>query len=129
MTSQDERNAVEKDFLKSWDRIETFFRDGKSIHSFPYLKPILNLIAELRDRSYDKQLRAGQRMTVFILSRSREHGLRDGQASLAIYVNPDGSMTVRYWENGFETEVEMARVELTSEFEELLARLLKQPID
>ncbi len=124
----DDQNAIEKAFLESWDRIERHFTNYR-VH-WNWLASIHSLIAELRKRGYDHQLRAGQAMVTFILSRSREHGLQNGQSHIWFDLNPDGGMKITYIENNQKTnEFEVKRVELTPEIETLLQRLLAQPID
>ena len=51
---------IEKEFTASWDHIEEFYTKFFTRPGWEWLKPILNLITELRKRGYDKQLRAGQ---------------------------------------------------------------------
>jgi len=69
-------------------------------------------------------------MYIFVLSRSREHGMRLGQASLRFELKAEGGMTVRYGEVGnLATELKVERVEITPEIEALLTRLLAQLID
>lgn len=131
MDIDNEQQEIEKEFSYSWDRIEIFYTDF--ITNYPgweWLQPIHGLIAELRKQGYDKQLRAGQGLFNFILSRSRKHGLRHGQACLEIHLHSKGGMLVSYFE-GLETkiEIEVDRVGLTSEVDQLLLRLLSQPID
>ena len=67
-----EENGIERDFLLSWDETEVFFRSANICQE----QKVLNLISELRQRGYDKTLRAGQGMYNFMLSRSKQWGLR-----------------------------------------------------
>lgn len=85
-------NGIEGEFMLSWDSIETFFSeselDGKV--------EILKLIRELRNRGFDKTLRAGQSLYTLVLSRSRRHGLREDQDSVSfLFGYADHGMEVR----------------------------------
>lgn len=71
-------NPIEGEFLRSWDRIEEFYREPWC--EFP--NAVLELIHAMRSAGHDRVLRAGQAMWSLGLSRSRRHGLRSGQASL-----------------------------------------------
>ena len=94
------------------------------------LKPILGLIAEMRQRGFDRQLRAGHAMDRLILSRSLKHGLRADQAALGIDIGMESGMTVMYWHKPDSSlEIMLDRVELTPEVEQLLVKLLVQPIN
>ena len=63
---------IEQEFISSWVRIEMFYAKG----NFVQKGNILNMISQMRQHGYDKTLRAGQGMYDFILSRSKQHGLR-----------------------------------------------------
>ena len=74
---------------------------------------MLMLIADLRKRGYDRKLRAGQSMYTFMLSHSREWGLRDEHAYMAFDLDESGGMKVKYREKGSPiTEFEVERVEI-----------------
>jgi len=144
---------IGREFSGSWDWIEQFYNRNypvlerqslavihpttdRRIEVFAWfvsrnelIKSIQGLIAEMRKRGYDRQFRAGQSLDILVLSRSREHGLRTGQASLAVILNTKGGMIVSYQDQSTDIEINVERVELTPEVEELLARLLALPID
>jgi hypothetical protein len=125
----DEQQAIEQDFLRSWDHMEVFFTDFMRKPSWEWLEPMRNLMSQLRERGYDKQLRAGQSLYMLGLSRSRQHGLRREQVCLFIELLREGGMEVHYRDSSETITVEIQHIELTKELEELLARLLAQPID
>ena len=132
MNSDNEQQAIEKKFLASWDKMEQFYTDLNAYNGWEWLKPIHGLIAELRKRGYDKQLHARLSMFALSLSRLRKYGiLRPEQGLLTIDLyRKDGGMTVTYFESPKPIiEIEVDRVELTPEVEQLLLRLLNQPID
>ena len=69
-------------------------------------------------------------MDTLVLSRSLVHGLRSGQAMLGININLEGGMIVTYGdESDNYTETAVIPVRFMPELEELLAKLLEQPID
>ena len=127
METDSEQNAIEADFLKSWDWVEEYFK--RLVSRWQALEPIQGLINELRQKGYDRKFRVGQSMYIFVLSRRREHGFPLGQ-SLRFELKAEGGMRIRYGEVGNSvTEFEVERVEITPEIEALLTQLLAQPID
>ena len=66
------------EFMRSWDAIEEYYREDNG----DYYKAVRGLIRAMRDAGYDRQLRAGQSMASFGLSRSQGQGLRDDQSRL-----------------------------------------------
>lgn len=130
MDSDSAPNTVEQDFLRSWDLVEQDFIGCLSYTRFRDLKPMVALIADLRARHYDRHLRAGRQLFVFVLSRSHTHGLRGGQAKLSIWLRQGGGMNVEYYEPGkAKIKMEFDWLELNPELENLLLNLLNQPID
>jgi hypothetical protein len=122
LESENGQATIEREFSESWDWIEKFYvQQINWYRDAQVLKPIFNLIAELRKRGYDKKLRAGQGVWRFQLSRSHEHGLRLGQPMLGFDIQPDKGMNVVYYES--------PHTAITPEVEDLLARLLSHPID
>lgn len=124
----DQQAVIEQEFVASWDKIETLYRryvdNGRS-----RFKPLCALITELREKGYDKRFRAGTQLSCFVLSRSREWGLRKDQASVGICANSDGSMVLQYSKDTNASEIEIERIALTEELQELLDKLLQAPID
>lgn len=118
-----DRRAIEIDFLRSWDIIEVFFGEDY------WLTPLLPLIKTLRARGYDRQLRAGQSMNRFILSRSREHGLRPDQPSLIFSLTRAGGMVVDLQGSNVSMRLMVDQVGITPEIENLFVVLLAHPID
>jgi len=115
-------NPIEGEFIKSWDLIERFYADMR----FPFAPQVHNLIAQIRGKGYDKSLRAGQSLWSLIVSRSRRHGLRAGQSSIAFWFGEDG-MDV-YINFDEEKKVACPKIELTPEIETLLKKLEAQDI-
>jgi hypothetical protein len=86
----------------------------------------LRFIAALRAAGFDHELRAGQALWSFILSRSRRHGLRQNQPYVVFDLH-DQEMVMQVW--GDAKRVRLPRAELTSEVSAALRRLAAQAID
>ena len=129
MTPENELNPIEKEFAASWGGMEQFYRGFDSPY-WEFLKPIFDLISTMRKQGYDRRFRAGQSLWIFILSRSRQHGLRPDQHCIRIILHSQGGMTVEYCDGlNRNTNLDADHVELTQELEALLQRLLAQPIN
>ena len=116
---------IEGEFLVSWDRIETFYEDPPN-RSFG--EPALALIAEIRKAGFDRTLRAGQSLWTLIVSRSRRHGLREGQAYVAFQFYRT-SMNIIDFHGGTEERFPVPRIALEARVELVLDRLSIEPID
>lgn len=125
MYSEAEQRALEVEFMWSWDRMEMFF----SADDMPWMTQMLPLIRDLRARGYDRRLRAGQSMITFIVSRSREHGLRASQPSLAFNITAQRGLRAHLTGEHINVMVTSDRIEVTPDIEELLIPLLAYPID
>jgi hypothetical protein len=125
--------AIEEAFSLTWDAIEQYYAfmlNHPRWEHIAWMKPLLDLIAELRNRGYDRYLRAGQSVSRLVLSRSLSHGLRDEQPSFGILLQPSGGMQLIYDEYpDVHIEMDVDRVEITPEVEDFLNRLLEHPID
>ncbi|MDF1662457.1 MAG: hypothetical protein P1V97_11840 [Planctomycetota bacterium] len=71
-------NPIEGEFIRSWDRMEEFYKPDR----WRFSTAVLSMIKELREAGYDRQLRAGQSLSSLGLSRSRRHGLTNRQACI-----------------------------------------------
>lgn len=128
MAVEDEQAEIEQAFIASWDGIERFNRNSVTHLQGEWVTPLLSLIAELRKRGYDRQFHAGQQMSSFFLSRSRLHGLRRGQPRIVFNLDDAGGMMVS--EVGeMNVQLNLEHVEITPEVEEMLKRLVAQPIN
>lgn len=119
----EEGRGIEGEFIESWDRIEKFYADM----NFPPAAAIRSLVATIRKRGYDRTLRAGQSMYTLVLSRSRRHGLKQGQAHMAFHFRENG-MEIKLQTEG-ETSIELPAIALTEEVATLLKRLEATPIN
>ncbi|WP_276483070.1 hypothetical protein [Paraflavitalea pollutisoli] len=71
--------GVEGEFVLSWDSIEDFYKELQLDNK----TEILRLIRRMREKGFDRTLRAGQSLYTLVLSRSRRHGLRENQNSVS----------------------------------------------
>jgi hypothetical protein len=116
---------MEEIFSKSWDRLEQFYKSQDS-RVWPYAN-LLTLIAELRQRGYDRQLLSQWRPESFMLSPT---GLSHHDAKLVIYIKKNGVMVLHYHDGAsVEIKAEIDHAEFTPELESLLERLAAHPID
>jgi hypothetical protein len=116
-------NPIEGEFLMSWDSIDRFY---DRLH-FPFVPKVRGLVAQMREKGYDRSLRAGQSLSSLIVSRSRRHGLRDDQPFIEFGFSSDG-MEV-YFKIGEETKVKCPEIKLTPEIDTLLKKLEAKGID
>lgn len=129
--TDDDPAAIEAEFVLSWDQMEHYFLILFEQDGWACVQPIYPFIRNLRERGYEQQFRAGQSMWRFILSRSQKHGLSENQASIVFDSCRKGGMSVTFFSNQFEqdTELFVEKVEVTSDIEALLMRLLAEPIN
>lgn len=126
MTDENEQKTIESDFIQSWNLTEQIYNSSEQ--HIPRVRFILELIKELRERGYDRQLRAGTQLLTFIVSRARFDGLKQGQYWIRFEAKPEGGARITC-RTDIIIEFEIAQPKITSEIEALLARLLAQPID
>ena len=129
MASDNDQDVIQEEFLKSWEHLEMFYGVYFSSEYKTVKKKLLFFIDEMRQRGYDKNLRAGIQLFDFILSRARIHGLREGQASLRFAPHEDERITIQYDGSDGSSTLEVDQAEFTPELEALLQRLLAHPID
>ena len=120
----EEGRPVEGEFLCSWDWMERFYRDD--LKALSGSAPMLQLLSQLRQAGYDRSLRAGQSMHILILSRSRRHGLRSRQPSVAIQMFLDFMRVDPSF--GLGEAFNSKEIALVPELERVLQRLLAEPI-
>ena len=127
MNHKDEKfpidEVLETEFVKSWEHVEWFFGAGEIFRKMPH---VVEFIEMLRASGYDRKLRAGQSLDLFVVSRSRKHGLRPEQPSIAFHIY-EGKVTVFSRGLQAETFVETAAI-LSGPVQELLDRLSSEAI-
>ncbi|MBZ0277438.1 MAG: hypothetical protein K8I60_14930 [Anaerolineae bacterium] len=128
---------VEESFQASWLAMESFFAQKIIISGQAHLVPIYRFIFFVRNMrigDYAFKLRAGQQVDRLVLSRSRVHGLRQGQPRLSIDVIKDSEYGLTYY-NGVstnETVVETLTrddIHIDVQLMNLLDQLVEYPID
>jgi hypothetical protein len=117
--------GIEGEFILSWDSIERFYGEMVIIPQSP---EILEMITQMRERGYDRTLRAGQSMYTFIVSKSRRHGLRTDQPRI-IFDFQDNGMDVIYLEIDREEKLSCPKIEYTPQIDDLMKRLEAENID
>ena len=120
----------EEGFARSWDEVEEWYRTLAAGLLWESCGPVVRLIEELRRRRYDRLFRAGVAAYALVLSRSAEHGLREDQPSVWVFVGQHGTpMEVVTRRPGFDTQFVEEQVALTPALERALADLASVPID
>ena len=119
----------EEAFIRSWDEVEQEYRRLATGGTWESCCPLVGLIVELRRRGDDRLFRAGMAAWSLVLSRSAEHGLREDQPFVQVWVGQHGTpMTVRRGPGSNQQFVE-ERVALTPALERMLADLASVPVD
>lgn len=129
MDSDAEQRALEAEFVRSWDRMEEYFDDQIFYCSASHMEHMLILIGLLREQGYDRHFRAGQIAGTFILSRSLEDDLRQGQPFLVFGVGFNGELMVTLSAPNVNVSLDFESVKITPELENLLMPLLVYPLN
>lgn len=114
------------DLQVSWDVVELFFED---FDGDAHLEPLRALIVLLREEGFDTKLRAGQSLTTLMLSRSREHGLREGQSHLRFAAEADGQVKVEGLLDGTKHRFGPVPATFGGRIQRAIESLAKLPID
>ena len=89
---------------------------------------VRELIKSMRAGGFDSTLRAGQSVSSLILSRSRRHGLGEGQSFIQFFFFSDeSSMNVNAHLESGEKKLSVP-IELSDELRELLEQLAQEDI-
>jgi len=119
--------GIKGEFIESWNSIERFYGE-LSDEYHPFKTGALKLIQEMRSVGLDEELRAGQSLFFFILSRSRRHGLEENHPYIHITFLGKNKMKVNARLKGVAetSEVEVKYVGL---IESKVIELLKEKIE
>jgi hypothetical protein len=122
--------VIEADFIRSWDGVEEFYKNYSEIFRIETTE-ILNFIAQMRTKSYDKVFRAGNSLFALVLSRSLYHGLRGDQASLIFEFLKNTLKIYTSQDDRIKNVpiISTPHIELTPEIERLLKDLEIRKID
>lgn len=124
----DESQQIEQDFQDSWDKMDEFFHRLVETYHWEGHRPIFNILAEMRQRGYDKQLRAGQSMSTFVLTRARNHHYRAHHGRIRLDVKSTGLQVNYYKKDEEKIEIVTDSFDYTDEIDALIQRLLQEPI-
>ena len=117
-------------FLESWNEMEIYFQDLSTVDDYKFTKPVVQIIAYLRSKNHDKDLRAGKSMWILFLSRSKHWGLRDDQHSIGIEPTQNNTFNVFYSDGeNILSRFETSELKDNKQFEAMLDELIKQPIN
>jgi len=74
--------VIEEQFILNWDEIEQFYIRKEFFPNIPQHLDILKMITQMRQKGFDRILRAGTSVANLLLSRSRYHDLMVPQSIL-----------------------------------------------
>lgn len=119
--------GIKGEFIESWNSIERFYGE-LSDEYHPFKADALKLLQEMRSVGLDEELRAGQSLFFFILSRSRRHGLEENRPYLHITFLGENKMKVN---SRLKNEAETSEVEVKYEglIKSKVRELLKEKIE
>jgi len=120
----EEGRGIEGEFILSWDWIEQMYKGVLKTDKTP---EILKLIGQMRERGYDKTLRAGQSMYTFIVSRSRRLGLKRDQPAIGFDFRDD-AMDL-YIKINDKEKLSCPKIEYTQQIDVLMKLLETKEID
>ena len=113
----EEGRGVEGEFILSWDYVEEFY--NRRLSFIPNPDDILRMISQLREKGYDKTLRAGHSMPTLILSRARRHGFMTQYITFD-FLTKGMKVTATL---DTDQKLSLPNIELTQQVEELLQQL------
>ncbi len=116
--------GLKGEFIESWNNIERFY--GQFDDRFKTKKLVINLIRELRQKGFDETLRAGQSVYIFMVSRSRRHGLVVGQNFIKFVFNrEEDEMTVN---DSAGQQILSGEIKFSTKLEAVLNNISKEEI-
>jgi len=117
---------IEGEFIKSWQDIGKFYDEFQ----FPFIPKVKNFLIQMISAGFNRTLRAGQSVTILILSRARRHGLNDHHSRIAFHFSDDG-MKIDFSSKRGEAEssIHVPEIALTPEILILLRNLESEPIN
>lgn len=115
-------NPLEGEFLRSWDEIEQFYKEV----NLPIRAGIIQLIKTMRQKGFDKTLRAGTSLYDLLLSRSRRHGLKQEQPYVRFSFEYIKSVMEVTWQ---KQVLSFDAVTYTHDIETILKTLEQLPVD
>lgn len=113
----EEGRGIEGEFILSWNQVEEFY--NRRLSFVPNPDDILKMISQLREKGYDKTLRAGHSMPTLIVSRARRHGYMTQHIAFD-FLGKGMKVTAKL---DSEQSLLLPRIELTTEVDELIKQL------
>lgn len=123
----DDMQQIEQDFKASWNGLYTSFQYTLSMRNDVAHQRRFELISEMMRRGYNVHFRIGVQMDTLIISRARQHGLRQGQAYIRFAVTLD-KLYVTYEKLTEQETLEFNSFDYNDEIDALVQRLLQEPI-
>lgn len=109
--------TVEEDFINSWNWVESLYKPH------PLCEKILPFMKTIREKGYEKTLRAGQSLWTFMISRSIRHGLQAEQRYIYIHFTEEGM--IFGFNDKKKQEITTAEIKYIPELEKMLQELQK----
>lgn len=119
--------GIKGEFIESWNSIERFYNQ-LSDEWHPFKKDALKLIKEMRSEGLDKEIRVGQSLFFFILSRARRHGLEASHPYIHITFLGNNKMKIKSKSTTKKEELE-CEVKYEGYFKEIVGKLIKEKIE
>ena len=76
--------GIKGEFIESWNILEEVYNQRLSIEPYEQDRDVIRLMKEMKDFKLDELLRVGTQLSVFILSRSRRHGIDENKPQIRI---------------------------------------------
>lgn len=114
-------NGVEGEFIVSWKQIESFVKNNFGVNQ----QELLQLIQKIKEKGFDKMLRAGTILETIVLSRSVRYGLREDQKSVSFYFLPSKMIVKNKYEQIFEFDT----ITYNDTIENILKELVEELIN
>ncbi len=119
--------VIEEQFILSWDEIEQFYKKFMIVN-IPHRDDILKMITQIRQKGFDRTLRAWTSHTDLWLFRSRHPDRMISQSVLVFRFLPDGLEVLTNYGSETKLSISFPRVEYTPQIEGLLKELEAQDI-
>ncbi|WP_299315950.1 hypothetical protein [uncultured Aquimarina sp.] len=119
--------GIKGEFIESWNILEKGYNQWLSIEPCEQDKDAIRLIKEMRNFKLDELLRVGTQLSVFILSRSRRHGIDENSPQIRIGFLGNNKMKIYSNLKNRNKSLE-CEVKYEGYFEGIVKELLKEKI-
>lgn len=124
----EKEEGIKGEFIESWDILEEVYNQELSIESYEQDRDAIRLIKKMRDCMLDELLRVGTQLSVFILSRSRRHGIDNNKPQIKIVFLGNNRMRIHSNLNDKKKSLE-CKVKYEGYLEGIVNELLKEKIE